>query len=75
MTHMERLRELVTAAYEALGEIGPDKRRPFTRAQAIAEAKKKAESFGQLSRAGLDSLVRDWEAQERPAHGLGAVEE
>ena len=34
------------------------------RARAIAEAKAKAQLYGPLTRWGLESLIKDWEAQE-----------
>ena len=34
---------------------------PFTRARAIADARAKAATFGDLARTGLDSLIKDWE--------------
>ena len=36
----------------------------FTRAQAIADAKAKAQQFGYMPRVALFSLIADWEAED-----------
>lgn len=59
-------RTRLARAEESLAFLEHTLKQPqFTRRQAIAEARAKAETYGDLARAGLLSLANDWEEAER----------
>ena len=56
---LEAMQSLEQARSILRREVGPPP--PFTRQQALADAKAKADQYNGAGRAAIDSLIADWE--------------
>ena len=63
MSYVAQAKSILTQAQTGLSFVAAQP--PFTRRQAILDAKDKMEEFGPLAAAGLRSLIDHWEEQER----------